>query len=159
MITTINQKKLKEGLGIVEKIISRNPALPILQNIVLKTENGRLKLSSTNLEIGINFWLGAKIDEEGGVAVPAKIFSDFVSNVNDEKITISSKENIVSINSENYKTKIIGFPAKDFPIIPKSKESSFFNILSQEMLSIFTGVVDSASISEARPELSGVLVS
>ena len=159
MIITVNQKKLKFGLSAVERIVSRNVTLPILQNIVLKTENGRLKLSSTNLEIGINFWLGAKIDEEGEVAVPAKIFSDFISNVNDEKITISSKENVIGINSENYKTKIIGFSAKDFPIIPKSKESSFFNILSQEMLSIFTGVVDSASISEARPELSGVLVS
>ena len=158
MIITVNQKKLKAGLSIVERIVSRNITLPILQNIVLKTENGRLKLSSTNLEIGINFWLGAKIDEDGEVAVPAKIFSDFISNINDEKITIGSKENIVSMNSENYKTKIIGFSTKDFPIIPKTKEPSFTNISSRELLDIFTAVVDSSSVSETRPELSGILI-
>ncbi len=159
MIITVNQKNLKNSLSIAEKIVSRNITLPILQNIIIKTENGRLKISSTNLEIGINCWLGAKIEEEGEVAVPARIFSDFINNIQDEKITISSKNNIIDINSENYKTKIIGFSAKDFPIIPKIKEKPLINVSSRELLQIFTTVIDSVSLSEARPELSGVLLS
>jgi len=158
MIITVNQKKLKDGLSITEKIVSRNASLPILQNIVLKTENGRLKLTSTNLEIGINYWLGAKIKEEGEVAVPARIFSDFISNINGEQVNISSKDNIISIDSENYKTKIIGFSVKDFPIIPKIKQDSVLRTSSRELLEIFTSVIDSVSLSEARPELSGVLI-
>lgn len=158
MIIIANQKNLKDGLGVVDKIVSRNTALPILQNIVLKTENGRLKLSSTNLEIGINYWLGAKIEEEGEIAVPARIFSDFISNIKDEKIILKSKENILSANSNNYQTKIIGFSAKDFPIIPKNKEGSFAVIAARELFDLFATVVEAAALSETRPELSGVFV-
>lgn len=159
MIITVNQKNLKAGLSAVERIVSRNIALPILQNVVLKTENGRLKLFSTNLEIGINYWIGAKIEEDGEIAVPAKIFFDFVSNISDEKMAISSKENILYINSGGYKTKIIGFPVKDFPIIPKAKKEVLFKILSGEFVDVLASVIDSAALSETRPELSGVLIS
>ncbi|MBI2676707.1 MAG: DNA polymerase III subunit beta [Candidatus Yanofskybacteria bacterium] len=158
MIIAVNQKNLKRSLTLVERIVSRNLALPVLQNIVLKTENGRLKISSTNLEIGINSWIGAKIEEDGEIAVPAKIFSDFIDNIHDEKITINSKEHIISINSDNYKTKIIGFPTKDFPIIPRVKENGFIKVPSQEFLEILLTVIDSVSLSESRPELSGILI-
>ena len=158
MIITISQQNLKEGLNIVEKIVSRNTALPILQNIVLKTENGRLRLSSTNLEIGINFWMGGKVEEEGEIAVPARIFSDFVNNIKEGNITIKSKGDILSINSNHYQTKIIGFSAKDFPIIPKPKEKSFIVLHSRELRELLSTVIDAVAISEARPELSGIFV-
>lgn len=158
MITTVNHKNLKEGLGIVEKIVARNAALPILQNIVLKTENGRLKLSSTNLELGINFWLGAKIDEEGEIAVPARIFSDFINNIKDEKITLKTKDHVLLVNSGRYQTKIISFSAKDFPIIPQNKEIPFTVLQARELFELFSTVVDAAALSESRPELSGIFV-
>jgi len=158
MITTVSQKNLKEGLNIVEKIVSRNTALPILQNIILKTENGRLKLSSTNLEMGINFWLGSKIEEEGEIAVPARIFSDFVNNIKDEKITFKTKENTLFVNSNSYQTKIIGFSAKDFPIIPKTKEKPFSTVEASELFDLFSTVIDATALSDTRPELTGVFV-
>lgn len=158
MIIITSQKNLKNGLNIVEKIVSKNTALPILQNIVLKTENGRLKLSSTNLEIGINFWLGGKIEEEGEIAVPARIFSDFINNLKEGNITIKTKEEIVLINSNNYQTKIIGFSSKDFPIIPKPKETPFIVLSSGELYELFNTVIDAAAVSETRPELSGVFL-
>src|SRR3989344_1932406 len=119
MKITVSQKNLKKALSLVEKAVSRNASLPILNNILLKTENGRLKLSATNLEIGINYIIGAKIEEVGQIAVPGKIISDFIGNINDEKIVLSVKNNILSINSDKYKTQLLGFDAKDFPIIPK----------------------------------------
>lgn len=158
MIITVNQKKLKDGLAIAEKIVSRNASLPVLQNLVLKTENGRLKISSTNLEIGINYWLGAKIEEDGEVAVPARIFSDFINNITDEKVALTSKEHVVSINSENYKTKIIGFSAKDFPIIPKAKGEPLAKISGRHLFEMLASVIDSAAVTDVRPELGGVFI-
>src|SRR3989344_2448302 len=121
MKITINQKNLKKAISLVEKVVSRNTSLPILNNILLKTENGRLKVSATNLEIGINYIVGAKIEEVGQIAVPARIISDFIGNIVDDKVLLTTKNNILNVNSERYKTQILGFDAKDFPIIPKIK--------------------------------------
>lgn len=154
----VSQKKLKEALLISEKIISRNLSLPILQNVVLKTENGRLKISSTNLEIGINYRIGAKIEEDGEIAVPARLLVDLVSNIQDEKITLMAKENIMTVNTGSYKTRIIGFLTKDFPIIPIPKSKPFISLSSQKMWQLFSTVAESSSLSETRPELSGILL-
>lgn len=154
----INQNKLLSAVRIVEKIVSKNITLPILNSILVKTDNGKLKLSATNLELGVNYWIGAKINKEGEVAVPAKIFSDFINSVTDEKLTLSVSKNIISINSEHYKTQILGMETKDFPIIPKIKKEASFKIGGQNLKSALLSVFDSASLSEARPELSGVYV-
>ena len=155
----VNQKNFKKALSAVEKVVAKNTTLPILSNILLKTENGRLKLSATNLEIGINYMIGAKIEEVGQVAVPARIISDFIGNVNDERITLSVKNNILSINSEHYKTQILGFDAKDFPIIPKIKNKPLAVIPVKALKNSLMSVIDSVALSEARPELAGVFVS
>lgn len=118
----VNQKNLSQALRAVEKIVSKNITLPILNSILFRTDNGRLRLSATNLEMGINYWVNAKINQEGEFAVPARIFSDFVANVFDEKLSISSAKNVVLINSEGYKSQILGIDSKDFPIIPKSQD-------------------------------------
>lgn len=156
MRITVSQKNLKRALGLVEKIVSRNPSLPILNNILMKTDNGRLKISSTNLEVGINCIIGAKIDEMGGIAVPARVSSDFINNVSDERITLYTKNNILFINSDRYKTQILGFDPKDFPIIPKIKEGPVAVISSKILKSMLYSIADAIAISETRPELAGV---
>lgn len=159
MNITINQEKFKRALFAAEKIISRNVSLPILNNLLLKTDNGRLKISSTNLEIGINYWVTAKIDEEGQIAIPAKIFSDFVGNVKDEKLNLSSKDTVLSIKSENYKTQIICFDAKDFPIIPKITKEAIISLNPTILKRALLVTSDSIALSETRPELAGVYIS
>ncbi|MEK7153939.1 MAG: DNA polymerase III subunit beta [Patescibacteria group bacterium] len=154
----INHNKLLTALRVVERIVSRNVSLPILSAILLRTENGRLKLSATNLEIGVNYWVGAKIDEDGEVAVPARIFSDFIGNITDEKVIVTTSKNVISINSEHYKTQILGMESKDFPIIPKVKKETSFKINSQALKMSLISVSDSMALSETRPELSGVYV-
>lgn len=158
MRVTINQKNLKKAIGLVEKIVSKNPSLPILNNILLKTDNGRLKISSTNLEIGINCTVGAKVDEVGEIAIPARVSSDFINNITDDKITIQTKNNILFINSDKYKTQILGFDPKDFPIIPRLKENSTVVIPAKILRNMFYSVIDSTATSETRPELAGVYV-
>ena len=158
MKITVNQKNLRKALNLVEKIVSRNISLPILNNILLKTENGRLKVSATNLEIGVSYSIGAKIEEVGQIAIPARIISDFIGNILDDKISLITKNNILSINSERYKTQILGFDAKDFPIIPKIKSKSLAIIPTKLIKSSFITVLNSVAISETRPELAGVLL-
>ena len=158
MIITVNKNNFLKSLQVAEKIISRNLNLPILNNILLKTDKGRLKISSTNLEIGINYWIGSKIKEEGEIAVPAKIITDFIQNIQDEKVTLATKKNTLLINSDNYKTQILGFETKEFPIIPEIKEKPVMKIFSAVLKNALLSVVDSTAISETRPELTGVYV-
>lgn len=152
----INQKNFKRSLNTVEKVVSRNPSLPILNNVLMKTENGRLKLSATNLEIGINCFMGAKIEEPGEIAIPAKILSDFINNLEDDKLTLVTKNNILNISSDKYKTQILGFDTKEFPIIPKIKEDLIAVIPVVLLKNALISTFDSVSLSEARPELAGV---
>jgi DNA polymerase-3 subunit beta len=158
MVVTINHKKLLTVLRILERIVSKNVSLPILSTILIKTDDGRLRLSATNLEIGVNYWIGAKVEKEGEVAIPVFIFSDFISNVTDEKVTITVNKNVASIDSQSYKTQILCMEAKDFPIIPKIKKEAVLKIDSNEFKKSLISVLDSASLSETRPELGGVFI-
>ena len=158
MKTISYTKNLKKAFNAVEKVVSKNTSLPVLNNILIKTENGRLKVSATNVEIGINYLIGTKIDETGEIAVPARITSDFINNVNEEKITLSTKNNILSIDSEHYKTQILGFDPKDFPIIPKIKDEVFTTINSKILKNCLMSVIESVAVSETRPELAGVFM-
>lgn len=159
MRTIVSQKNLRIALNVVEKIVSKNTSLPVLNNVLLKTENGRMKISATNLEMGINYIIGAKIDEAGEITVPARIFSDFINNLTDEKIYLTVRNNILHINSDNYKTQILGFSAKDFPIIPKIKNGATYTLPARALKNCLMSVLDSVATSEARPELSGVFFS
>jgi len=136
----------------------KNASLPILNNILIKTENGRLKVSATNLEIGVNYIIGAKIEEVGQIAVPARIISDFIGNIADDKVSLTTKNNILSINSDRYKTQILGFDAKDFPIIPKIKSKPLASIPAKLLRNSLITVLDSVAVSETRPELAGVFM-
>lgn len=158
MHLVVNQKNLKRAIGLVEKVVSKNTSLPILQNILLKTENGRLRISATNLELGINTLVGVKIEEVGEIAVPVRIFSDFIGTVQDEKVTLITKNNTLHINTEHYKTKILGFDPKDFPIIPKIKSDTLVSIPAHSLKNSLVKVLDSMAVSEARPELAGVYI-
>lgn len=154
----VSCQNLKKTVSIAERIVLKNPSLPILNNILLKTENGRLRISATNLEIGINCFLGAKIDEVGEITVPARIFSDFINNLGEDKITLITKNNSLLINTDKYKTQILGFESKDFPIIPKIKNNIFSVIPSKIIRSGLNSILDSIAVSETRPELAGVFI-
>jgi DNA polymerase-3 subunit beta len=158
MKITVNQKNFKKSLSVVEKIVSKNTTLPILNNILLRTENGRLRLSATNLELGINYSLGAKIDEVGEIAVPGRILADFVNSIVDEKISLSTKNEVLSMSSTNFKTQILGSNSKDFPIIPKIKGTNISVLDARNLKSSLLCVSEAMSLSEARPELSGVFL-
>jgi DNA polymerase-3 subunit beta len=158
MKVTVQQKKLQQALRIVEKIVSRNVSLPILNNILIKTENGRLKLATTNLEIGITCFIGAKIAETGEIAVPARIMAPFMGSVSEDTVSLTTKANSLLINTGAYKTQILGSDTKDYPIIPKIKSDPVCTIPAAMLHKSLTSVVDSIAVFETRPELAGLFV-
>ena len=151
------QENLKQSLNITQNIIGKNLILPILNNLLLKTEKGRLRISATNLEIGINTWTSGKIEKEGEVTCPAKILTNFISNLPNKKIEIEAKNNNILIKCDNYHANIKGLPADDFPIIPKIKDEIILEIETEKIKDSLEKVAGVAAFSELRPEITGVL--
>jgi len=152
----ILKENLKKGLAIVEKIVGKNLSLPILDNVFINTEDSFLNLSSTDLETAIRFWVLAKIVKKGKVVVPAKLFSGVVSSLPDEKIIIEEKNQGLFVECKNFKNQIQGFNPEEFPIIPEFKDTEFLEVDGKRFCQGLTQVVDVASFSQSRPEISGI---
>lgn len=152
------QENLKNALNFCEKIISRNLNLPILNNILLEIEKKQLKIAATNLEIGIKTWIGGKIEKEGGITVPARILSSLINNLPPKKIILETKDNFLNIICENYKAKILGQDIGDFPLIPKVGDSFDYIMPSEIFKQGISQVINAASVSESRPEISGIFL-
>lgn len=151
------RENLKKNLNIAEKIIGRNLTLPILNNFLLATDKGRLKVSSTNLETGINTWTAGKVSDEGSVCVPAKTLTNLINNLSEEKISLETKKTALFIKTEKYKATINGFDPKDFPIIPKIKEDkNVFSLNAAVLREALVKTAFAAAVSDFRPEISGV---
>lgn len=151
-------ENLAKGLSIVSKTATNKTTLPILGNILFKTDKGMLKLSATNLEIGINYWLGAKIEKEGEITIPSKTITEFVlAQDSQETIEIKTNEEKIKIKGGLAQAEINGASATDFPLIPVLKKESLVSFKKQELISALKLVgFASAGINDARPVLSGV---
>lgn len=156
METIILKEKLKEGIGIVEKISAKSLNLPILNNILLTVEKNFLNLASTDLEVGINWWALVKTEKEGKIAIPSRIFSNSISFLPNKPVTLKSKDLNLEVECENYQTLIKCFNPEDFPIIPKISEGENVSVPNQEFCRSLNKVVDIANFSSTKPEISGV---
>jgi DNA polymerase III subunit beta len=152
------QENLKYALNIVERIIGRNLTLPILNNLLLSAEKNKLKISSTNLEIGINCWVSSKVQAKGSITVPARLISEFVNNLPNKKIELKTKDGNLEIKCEKFKAVFKGLPADDFPLIPKIKNDPLIKIQGNHLRNAFSQVVEMSSMSESRPEISGIFM-
>ncbi len=157
MEITILQENIKKGISIVQNIIGKNLTLPVLNNILLTVENKRLKLTATDLEMAITHWTSCKIKKEGKVTVPAKLFSEFVNNLPNKKIEIRAKNDLLQVKCENFKSAVKGIESKEFPLIPKIKGESIVKLEALKLKEAFGQVVNFASLSDIRPEISGIL--
>lgn len=153
------RKNLLQGLLATTRIISSGNTLPILNNILLKTENGRLKLASTNLEMAVNTWVGGQIEEEGELTIPARLFTDYINNLPTEKVSINTQDHTLFIDAERSQTHIKGLPSEEFPLIPQIKDPTYAKIDGKGLHNGLKQVVFAAAFSETQPEISGVLFS
>ncbi|MDD5430982.1 MAG: DNA polymerase III subunit beta [Candidatus Pacebacteria bacterium] len=158
MKIVVLKNNLREGLNIVGKAISENLNLPILKNVLIKTHNNKIKLVATNLELAITQMVSGKIIENGSITVPFSVLSGIVNNSDSERIDLELKNNTLLFKTDNYEASIQGIAEEEFPIIPKIENTRNYlkingGIFKEAMLK----VLNSAQISEIRPEISGVL--
>jgi DNA polymerase-3 subunit beta len=155
------QENLAKGLSIVGRAVASRSTLPVLSNVMLATDNGQLKLSATNLEIGINCWVGAKVIEEGAITVPARLLGEFVNSLPPERIDMKLDESTQTLNLRcaRFESNIKGIDAQEFPIVPTASIGDVALRLEPSSLkAMIDQVVFAAATDESRPILTGVLV-
>ncbi len=155
------QENLKRGLAIVGHAVASRSTLPVLSNILLATESGRLKLAGNNLEIGITALVGAKVDEDGAITVPAKLLSDLIGNLPNDTVNldVDARTQTLTVVCRGTKASIKGIEADEFPTMPSFVGSEPLAMLPPELLREVIGqVVVAAAAEHTNPILQGVLI-
>jgi len=158
---TCKQQDLSRGLSSVSHAVSSRSTLPILANILLATDHGRLKLYATNLEIGINCWIDATVHEEGSTTVPAKLITDFVNSLPQDAvdITVPDDSHNVSVKSKRSSANIKGLDPSEFPLSPSTEGSEPAVVIDASLLKeMIAQVAFAAADEDSRPVFTGVLV-
>lgn len=154
------QENFHKGLQTVGKAVANKTTLPVLNNILISTDGGRLKLAATNLEVGITHWIGCQVDGEGAITVPARLLTEFVSSLPNDRIvmTLDEKTRTLNLKCARFEANIKGISAEEFPIIPEVTEAPIARIPAPLFKEMIGQVAFAASSDEGRPQLSGVYV-
>jgi len=150
------KENLKNGLSIVERVVGKNLSLPILDNVLMDTEENFLSLSSTDLETAIKLWILTKIVKKGKAVVPVRFLSSFISTLPNDKIILEEKNQSLFIECKNFKNQVQGFNPEEFPLIPEFKNLEFLEIENRKFCEGLVQITDIASPSQSRPEISGI---
>jgi len=153
------QENLSKGLAIVSRAVATRSTLPVLSNILMATDEGRLKLSATNLEVGVNCWIGAKVEEDGATTIPARLLTDFVNSLPAERIDaqLITRTQTLNLHCANYEANIKGIDAQEFPLIVALNEDSSIQLESDTLREMINQVSFAAAVDDSRPVLTGVL--
>jgi len=158
---SVLQENMAKGLSIVGRAVATRSTLPVLSNILLETDNSQLKLAAMNMEIGINCWIGAMIEEEGQTTVPARLLSDFINSLPKDRIDmeLQVRTQTLHLHCTRYEANIKGIDASEFPIIPTHRrETGLPNIElpPAKLKTMIEQVAFAAATDESRPTLTGV---
>jgi DNA polymerase-3 subunit beta len=158
MRLTCLQDNLNRGLSVVGRAVATRTTLPITSNVLLATDQSRLKLAATNLEMAITCWVGAKVEEEGAITVPARLLTEFVNSLPSDKVSINlpPQTKTLELKCARFEARISGVDAKDFPPIPKVGEGITTKVEIEELRRGIIQVVFAAATEESRPVLTGV---
>ena len=156
----VKQQQLAHSVSMVSRAVSPRSTLPVLANILVKTDDGRLRLSATNLELGITSWIGARIEGEGAITVPARTFTDLISNLPSDNVTLTLDNSTQTLNVRcgTSETNIKGIDAEEFPPIPEPNLDDGILLNITNFKEMVQQVAFAASTDEARPVLTGVLL-
>lgn len=154
------QENLAKGLSIVSRAVASRSTLPVLGNILIATDQSRLRLSATNLELAITCWIGAKVEEEGSTTVPAKTFTDIVNSLPGGPVDMSLNIRTQSLNVRGgaFVNDVKCIDAQEFPIVPQADLSNGIHLNVTDLREMIDQVVFAAATDDARPILTGVLV-
>ena len=157
------QDGLQRALAQASRAVATKTALPVLSNVLLATDEGRLRIAATNLEVGITTWIGASIEEEGRITVDARLLSEFVNTLPNApvQLAVESARSSLTVQSGRDKAGINGIDADDFPVIPSLEaggEAFTADVDPQVLREMITQVEFAAATDESRPVLAGVLM-
>jgi len=151
------KENFKKAIFNSERIVSKQSTLPILNNILFETNKEGLKLSATNLEIGVSVQIGAKVEKEGNITIPARLISNFVNNLSQgDNISLETDGQNMKIQSGHTKAVIKGLLADEFPLLPKRSAEYILNIPGLKFKNIISKLITCVALNEARQELSGI---
>jgi len=158
---SVLQENLAKGLSIVGRAVASRSTLPVLNNILLETDNSQLKLSAMDMEIAINCWVGAMIEDEGQITVPARLLSDFVNSLPNDRIDmeLQTRTQTLHLRCSNYEANIKGIDASEFPIIPSYQgdlDAPSVEVAPGKLRSMIDQVAFAASKDDSRPTFTGV---
>jgi len=154
------KENLVDSISVVEKAVGKNLHLPVLGCILIEAKKSRLKLKATNLDLGVEINIPAKIIDDGIVAVSGSVFYNVINSIySGNSITLESKNDNLLITTHASKTLIKSLPYEDFPTLPKVESSDSFNIPVDDFIKGLHSVWFSSSHSSIKPELSGVYIS
>jgi DNA polymerase III subunit beta len=154
-----NKTILLKALNKAERVVSKNPSLPVLSCLIIETDKDQIFIKATNLEIGLKIKVPAKIFNSGSVAIPSGIFTSYLSNLgSEEHLLIEKIENILLVSGNKSETKINTLSPEDFPSIPDTVSTKTTKISSKELLEGLKSVWYASSITSMKPELSSVYI-
>ncbi len=158
MELTVTQENLSRALGAASRVASTKTQLPILSNILLKTDGHRLLIAATNLEIAATQLIGAKIINKGSITIPARLITEFVSNLPKTTVTLKADGNKLHLKADGYSSTINGTVADEFPELPAINEKTAvsYAINTSALKQAITQTVQTASNDATRPILTGV---
>ena len=150
------QENLNKGLGIIGRAVASRTTLPITQNVLMTTDQSQLKLAATNLEIAISCWIGAKIENEGSITIPARVLTEFVGSLPSDIISLNLKHHTLELKCGRYEARINGLDAADFPPIPQVGDDFSTKVKAEDLKLAINQVAFAAATEESRPVLTGV---
>lgn len=153
---TSTRENLANSLDLVSGVVSKNPNLPILKNILIKAKDSKIEITSTNLELTVKSTFRAKVEESGEFTVPAKTLNDYIHLLTDEKVNVELEGNEMLITCGSSSTKIKGEDPEEYPVIPEVEEVNSYSLLAEPFRKSLKNTLVAASSSDIRPELSGV---
>ena len=157
MIVSVLQENLAKSLNIVTKAVDSNPPLPVLANVLLETEDSRLKISATNLELSITMWIGAKVEQTGSITLPAKTFSELVSSLSRERVDLrlDAATHTVQLRCGVQTSNIRGIDADEYPPINHNEEADL-QLDGATLREMIAQTAFAAAREQNRPILTGV---
>jgi DNA polymerase III subunit beta len=155
------QQNLSEGLGAVGRVVPSKSTLPVLSNILLAADEGRLKLAATNLEMAMTVWVGARVEAEGAITLPARVLTDWVNLLGRDQqvdLTLNPRNRRVQLKCGRYESNIAGIDAEDFPPIPTVEEGTTIALDAATLKDAIGQIAFAAAQEDSRPILTGVLL-
>ena len=153
-----NKNDLYKLISLAERSTSKNPTLPILSSILFRASKNKLSIISTNLEVGFEGNLSARVEEEGDVLPPSKTILSILYSIPDEDISLETSDNNLKIKSKTSTLNIKCFPLEEFPVVPKVKKENYFTIPGEILTGAIKNTISATATTYIKPELASIYI-